>query len=1092
MLRTFTLFLVSILMLSVSTLSAQETSATLSGTVYDNKGATVNGASIVVKHEPTGAVSSTQSNKKGIYTIPNLKTGGPYSIKISFVGFKEEVLNDVQLNLGTNPDLNFNLTATSTELKEVVISSNKNRIPAGSLTVGTKQLNTLPSLSRSLNDFTRLTPQSNNNSFAGSNFRYNNFTLDGAINNDAIGFSNSFGGVSGGGQSGTAGAGTRTSPYSIESVQEVQVQLAPYDVKLGNFTGGSVNAVTKSGTNEIHGSVYGFGRSSFLVGKSPDSLKSSIDSKFYEYQTGFAIGGPIIKNKAFFFINAEETRRQEPTFYNAGDPGAAITVAQAKAVVDTFNARGYFNPGTYDKAYVNTSSDKILARFDYKLDDKNSLMIRAIYTHGWGNNLERTSSNFQFSSTDYTQHTKNTNIVAELKTKVNNNMNNQLIVSYINVHEYRDFPTPTNAAGAAQPYAASSFVDIGNGAWWLGTWREASIYNMKQTTLEVTDNFTWTKGNNKFTFGTHNEFYNLNYGFLNSWNGRWEYSGGWNKFLANTPSRIRSTYYLNGANNRDALYDNTPGDNYNVNLLSAYAQDEIAITKNFKVTPGIRVDYSALGSTFPTDPALASINTYGYTNPNPTFSHTSFSSLNNKWLGSADISPRLGFHWDVQGDNSFVIRGGSGVFVGRMPFAWLGYAATLSGTNYGNVDIKNPGTVALSSDPNQTKAALPASATSKHEVDIVDNNFKLPRILRSNLAFDFRLPKGYKITADVLYSQTLYDVAFQQIAVKDSAVGYTNYGPTQTPIYPSSTYGSNLSNIYMLTNTTQGWKVNYTVQVTKTGSNKSIGGGKSINFGWMAGYTYGISKDVSNGIRNSFQSNYELNPSINPNNSGLAYSNFDLRHRFLGTINLGLNWNQHNFSSIAFFYNAQSGNPYSLIYTGAPFNNKSNAPLPYIPTASEDYHLVDKGTYTAALQKIDLDNFINGDDYLKTRRGQYAERNGLRTPWNKSLDMKITHEFKFSAKHALTLSLDIFNLANLISSDWGKVYFVTNVNNYTANFLGMVTSGTATQNGIAVTTAPSAKTPYFQYLPGANNGQYYTVDPMNSRWQGQFGIKYSF
>ena len=1088
--RQITLLLASILLLSVNILKAQETSATLSGNITDNKGAPISGASIVVKHEPTGATASTQTNKKGIYVIPNLKTGGPYIIKISFVGFKEEVLNDIQLNLGNNADLNVTLSPKSTELKEVLITSNARKQEAG-VTVGLKQMKELPTIGRSLSDFTRLTPQSNNNSFAGSNFRYNNFTLDGAINNDAIGFSNSFGGVSGGGQSGTAGAGTRTSPYSIESVQEVQVQLAPYDVKLGNFTGGSVNAVTKSGTNEIHGSVYGFGRTSWLMGKSPDSLKKAMDSKFYENQVGFAIGGPIIKNKAFFFVNAEITRRQEPTFYNAGDPGAAITVAQAQAVVDTFKTRGYFNPGSYDKMYISTSSDKVLARFDYKLNDKNSLMIRGIFTHGWGNNLERTSSNFQFSSTDYTQHTKNTNIVAELKSKISNTSNNQLIVSYINVHEYRDFPHATDANGNPQTYNASSFVDIGNGAWWLGTWREASIYNMKQTTLEITDNFTLTKGINKFTFGTHNEFYSLNYGFLNSWNGRWEYASGWNAFLANKPSRVRTTY-SNSITDRDALYNNTPGDNYNVNLLSAYAQDEISLTKNFKVTPGIRVDYSALGSNLATDPGLANINTYGYSNPNPTFNHTAYKDLNNKWLGSADLSPRLGFHWDVQGDNSFVIRGGSGIFVGRMPFAWLGYAATLTGNNYGNIDIKNPGVVALSSDPNQTKAALPASAASKHEVDIVDNNFKLPRILRSNLAFDFRLPKGYKITADVLYSQTIYDVAFQQIAVKDSAVGYTNYGPTQTPIYPSATYGSSYSNIYMLTNTTQGWKVNYTVQVSKTGSNKSIGGGKSYYFGWMAAYTYGISKDVSNGIRNSFQSNYELNPSINPNNPGLAYSNFDLRHRIIGTINAGLNWNQHNFSTIAFFYNGQSGSPYSLIYTGAPFNNKSNAPIPYIPTTEADAHLVDKGTYSAHQQWLDLDKFISGDDYLKNRRGQYAERNGLRTPWNHSIDMKITHEYKFNAKHSIIVSLDIFNIANLINSDWGKIYFVTNVNNYTANFLGMVTSGTATQNGVAVATAPTAKTPYFQYLPGSNNGQYYTVDPINSRWQGQFGIKYSF
>ena len=271
---------------------AQETTSTLSGSVNDEKGGKVPGATIQATHIPTGAVSKTQSNNKGLYILTNLKPGGPYTIIISFVGHAEQKAENVNLSLGSNPDLNIFLKQDNKDLKEVVVTSQKRMT---GVSIGRAQMNVLPTLGRSLSDYTRLTPQSNNNSFAGTNFRYNNLTIDGAINNDAIGFSNSFGGTSGGGQSGAAGAGTRTNPYSIDVIQEVQVQLAPYDVKLGNFTGGSVNAVTKSGSNQFHGSAYAYGRNQVLVGKSVDGQKSSIGSDFKDYQFGATIGGPIIK-----------------------------------------------------------------------------------------------------------------------------------------------------------------------------------------------------------------------------------------------------------------------------------------------------------------------------------------------------------------------------------------------------------------------------------------------------------------------------------------------------------------------------------------------------------------------------------------------------------------------------------------------------------------------------------------------------------------------------------------------------------------------------------------------------------------------------
>jgi len=1075
-------------LLATGTVRAQETTATLNGTVYDSKGAPVPGASVVVKHEPTGYSTGTQTNNKGIFVIPNLKVGGPYTVKISFTGYKEETLSDLNLVLGENPEMNVGLKLNETALTEVVVVGGKRAQNSG-LTVGKAQLTTLPTLGRSLSDFTRLTPQSNNNSFAGTNFRYNNITLDGAMNNDAIGFSNSFGGVSGGGQSGTAGSGTRTNPYSLDVIQEVQVQLAPYDVKLGNFTGGTVNAVTKSGTNDFHGSVYGYGRNQALVGKGPDAAKSSMSSDFYDYQYGATLSGPILKNKLFFIANVEITRRQEPTFYNVGEAGAAMTQAQADQITTAFKAAG-FDPGSYAPGKIFTNSDKYFGRLDYNISSKTTLTVRGIYTKGWGNNLERTPAVYQFSSTDFTQYSKNVNLAAELKTKFSNAVSNQLILGYINVHDYRTFP---GAFNNVTPY-----VDITNGSSniWLGTWREAAIYNQRQKTFEFTDNVTWNKGVNKFTFGTHNEFYNFDYGFVNSWNGRWQY-GNVTNFVNNMPSRIRAAYQPgSGKNNYDDLRENTPGSNFKVGLISLYAQDEIAVTRRFKLTPGVRFDYSYVGSQPATDPALNT--TVDYVNPtNPTYSHTPFGSFNNKWFGNVIISPRLGFNWDINGDKSVVLRGGSGIFTGRIPFAWLGYAYTLSGPNFNNIDYKPAsGTVVPLVGPNNlvpTIQAVSPGSVATRELDIVDNKFKLPTVWRSSVAVDYKFGNGYKATFEGMYTKTIYDVLFQQINKKDQTQFFP-VGPTKTPVYVGGNLNSQFANVFLLTNTKKGYRYNLTAQLSKTSNPMPLGGrGAKWAYNWSAAYTYGMSKDVANGIRNSMQSNWDYNPAVSSNNPQLAYSNFDLRHHIIATLGGAFIWNQVNTTSLNFFYSGQSGSPYTVINAGVPGNILNpNSALPYIPTVAESQTMILDATNRAAFNA-----FVDADSYLKTRRGQYAERNGMRTPWNHELDLKLMHEFHLSSnnrQHVLAISLDVFNVLNLINNNWGHITFVSNLNNYTVNFLKYVNdaAGNAPGNPYKADGTTVNYTPTFQFQTPTIGNHYYYNDPINSRWQGQLGLKYTF
>ncbi len=1080
----FFLLVVQFVCFTISGVIAQQTSATLSGKIFDELKLPMPGVNVQITYLPLKKTSATVTNEKGSFYVPNLSPGGPYSIKISFIGYKAESRDIPSLSLGANTEISVQMQTEDTEIKAVEVVG-RSRVRNEGTIIKSTQLQLLPSTSHSLQDFTRMTPESNNNAYAGTNFRYNNVTLDGAVNNDAVGFSNSAGGVSGGGQSGTAGSGSRSNPYSIDYIEQVQVQISPFDIKQGNFTGGSINAVTKSGTNDFKGDLYTFTKQNWMVGKDPVTGKKMPDS-FYDRMLGFSISGAIKQNKLFYFLNAEQTRKQDPSFYSAGDPGSPLSVADAQAITNQMKTKYNYDPGSYTEYNLQSNSNKLFGRFDYVINERNSLMVRAIYTHGWGGNLERSSTNFQFGSSDFTQHTKNLSIIAQLKSTFANNLYNDMMLSSINVHDYRDFPQPI-----------APFIDIASGKIYLGTWREASVYTTRQKTFEFTDNLTCIKGFNTFTLGTHNEFYKIDYGFLNSYNGRWEYSSISN-FLADKPNRIRSTYALDNSMNNVSYLNAHPDQiaSFNVNFTSLYLQDEINLDK-LKLSPGIRFDYQFVGKQPGLDPAINQIRDVHSGN---TYTNTPFKDLKNQVFGNLVISPRIGFSYDLNGDKSIIVRGGTGIFAGRIPMAWVGYAYTFPGTKFANIDVKPSGTkavVPLVMDPNQLKSTIEgtfgSSSSNTREVDVVDNNFKMPQVWRSNLAVDINFHHGYKLTLEGLYTKVIDDVMFQNINVKDSAVTYLPSGPTLSPIYKGGKNSTAYSNIYMLTNTHEGYRYNYTIKFSKAFEKR----GKFSGFFNLA-YTYGMSKDVSNGIRNSWQSNFEVNPAITPNNPEVAYSNFDLRNRIVTSWFLNIDWNEKQKTSVGIFHSSQSGSPYTATYSTSPnpYGNSSNANLIYIPKNASELIFADLTTstgaiYTATAQSKDFNDFVDNDKYLSTRRGQYAERNGLRTPWNHFMDMQITHEIKFQIgqrKQSVQLIATMFNVLNLLSNDWGKVRFVTNVNNYNVPMLGFA----ADANKVAPGGTGYIPTYNFMKYPDNNNSQYYTVDPINSRWQLQFGLKYNF
>ena len=1063
------------------------TTASVSGKITDAKGQILPGVTVVAINTSTGIKAGTQTNADGRYIIPNLNPGGPYTISVSFMGYKKENKENINLSLGTT-NLNFNLQEESTALKEIVVVGGAAAKPGGTR-VGQEQIKSLPSLNRSLQDLTRITPQSSNNSFLGTNYRYNNVTLDGAINNDAIGFSPSLGGQSN--TSGQPGSSTRTNPVSLDAIQDIQVLLAPFDVKIGNFLGGSINAVTRSGTNEFHGSVYGYGRTAGMVGKNNAGDGSKLPSDFHDYQTGVRLGFPIVKGKLFFFTNTELTRRVDPVILAAGSADAAKILTQKDADDITAKMKEYgVDPGTAGNTTIYSNSTKFFNRLDWHINAKHQLSLRNNTIISEATNLERDEQNFRFSGIDFKQVNNQSSWVAELKSNFSNTLSNNLILGYSNIHDYRD-PLSDPAVPQIQINGIKSGTTI-----FLGTDREASIFNMKQKTFEITDNVTWFKGNHTFTFGTHNEFYNITYGFVNSWNGRLDYSSVAD-FIANNPSRVRGNFKYSD-NTRDYIWNNPPAQ-FKVNLLSLYMQDEIQLSDRFKITPGLRLAYTGIPNKQPLSdkttkaPVDANYgNTYTYTKPK---------DITNSYLNSIQVSPRLGFHYDIMGDNSLVLRGGTGLFTGRIPFAWLGYAYYNNGVTYGAYDQRSSDK-AFVNTPNP--AAKPSAngiadfakqngvnvndAGGATQVDLIDNNFKMPQVWRSSLALDYTTHNQWKFTLEGIYTKVIHDLKFQQVNLVDNPTYFAYDVNKQQPIYSGKKINSLYTNAYLLSNTDQGSRYSITAQVSK-----------SFPFGLnvMAAYTYGQSKDITNGIRNSMESNWQLNQALNPNNPGLAYSNFDVRHRIVSTVNYKVDW-AHNgrwISTFALFFSAQSGLPFSYGFVNATIQGTpQQVSLVYVPkdaTDAANFFVDIAGGKTAAEQANDFMSYVNGDKYLSGRKGQFTERNGGRTPWNTQADFRFSQDYNMKVGkrvHTITLTYDIVNLTNLLSKDWGIQYFSPNTFNSSASVgLKQVT----VKDPVTGKSSPKIVNNYPIYTY-SNPGTPYSKDFFASRYQMQLGLRYTF
>ena len=1046
--KTKLLILCSLILMFSLGAYAQTTTSKISGSITEKTGEALFGANIIALHTPTGTLSGATAQNNGRYTLSNLRIGGPYTITISYVGFESQTITNVFLTLGKTTNIDAVLSDDTNMLDEIVISSGKNTVfnngrTGAQTSIRSKDLRTLPTISRSASDFTRLDPSASGGSFGGRNDQYNNFTLDGSIFNNPFGL-----------DAATPGGQTASQPVSLDAIEQISVSTAPYDVTLSGFTGASVNAVTKSGTNVVSGTVYGFFRNQDFTGGKIKGENIFVP-QLRQSQSGVSVGAPIIKDKLFIFVNFEEVKRTDlgqswlPNTGSNSINESRVLKADLAEVQTALAGIGY-NTGDYEGFTHDSNSSKGLFKLDWNINKDNRVSFvynflnasRDLPAHPTALGFRGPSSQMlQFENTGYQINNYLKSFLVELNSTLDENITNKLQVGYTH---FDDFRNPKSA-----PMPAFRIQDGSGGNYIIAGHEPFSIHNkLDQKVFQITNNLNIAKGDHNYTVGFSfekfefdNSFnlgvYGLNdpiRGSVGAFGGDFANMDGFragiaNGLLADAFAAAQNTFNNNNANDSWALAET------NVGQLAFYVQDDWNINDNFKLSYGIRFDKplffdSAQKAQDVIDGTPDYFPEIPYINP----SSGEVQQLSNTQMPSNDwlVSPRLGFNYDVNGDSSIQLRGGTGLFTGRFPFVWLGN------------QIGNPNFWFQQN---------------------VDPDYKFPQVWRTSFGADVKLKDGTILTTDIAYTKDINGAHVQNWGLTPPTG--TLLGVDSRAVYTDNdrvvgAYGSQ-ANAYVFTNSDKGRTLNASLKAQKTFDNDLY---------LMAAYNFLDSKDINSIEAEITGDAFAFNPVLsNANSATLAHSRYGDRHRFIAVAAKSWNYGANNQWTTTFssFYELVKGGRFNYTYAGDINNDGSNLnDLIYIPTTSE----IGQMDFSTASDASNLENFIRQDDYLKDRRGQYAERYGALTPWRSKMDVKFIQNLKIKDNNSLEFSIDILNFGNLLNSDWG-----------------LVQQPNAVQPiGVSVDASGS---PTYSFNSNLKETFVYN-STLISRWQMQFGLRYSF
>lgn len=1050
------------------------TTSSMQGKVVDESGNPLVGATFIATHQPSGTPYGVLTDDAGNYRLPNMRVGGPYKVEISYTGYGKVEATGIYLRLGEvfKKDFSLNSSETSLETVEIVANIGTAGANAGASTqITSDDIDVMPTLNRDLSDYVRLTPQSTGfgggTSFGGVNNRFNAIYIDGAVNNDVFGLASS----------GTNGGQTGTAPFSIDIIDQIQVVLSPYDVTLGGFAGGGVNAVTKSGTNEFKGTAYYFLQNQGMVGKTNKVLTDRTGAEregvadFSQTTYGASLGGPIIKDKVFFFANVEAQADETPSPFDFGVYDGDASQADLQGLSDFLQSNYNYDPGTFGDVSDELNGLKFFAKLDFNLDDNNRLTLRHNYTRA--ENIDRNASNprqINFSNNGVFFPSTTNSSALELNSRFGNKASNNLIIGYTSVNDDRD------PIGGDFPYV---FINDGAGVIALGSEQFSTANALEQNIFTITDNFKLYQGDHTITVGTHNEFYSIYNLFIRQNYGVYRYAD-LNAFLNDSAAIEYDRSY--------SLVDNITGDgsaaaaNFNAMQLGFYVQDEWAVSNNFTLNAGLRLDIPVIT----TDPDI-----------DPSFNTETLPLLQNAYDVAQNVeggvapgaqlmwSPRIGFECDLNGDRVNVLRGGAGIFTSRVPFVWPGAMFTNNGVTIGGLDQGDlsddiqfiPGISDQYTNPNFT---VPSG-----QVDLFTQDFKYPQVLRGNLAFDTKLPGDIRATFEGIYTKTLNNVLYTNVN-SDPTVDFnwTGNGGDTRPVYTRDDIDEQYNAIYVASNTSEGSTLNLTAALAK-----------EFDFGLTANvsYTYGTATAINEGTSSQNSSQWRGQVSIDGrNNPVLGRSDFALGHRVLGVLTYSVDWNKakNATTTISLVYDGQKGSPYSYVIgggNGRNINNETgstsrNRSLIWIPADASEINLVETNGVSPAEQWTRLNNFIENDPYLSNNRGGYAEKNASWMPYMAFLDLSLRQDFGLDLggkMHKFQFSWDVFNLANMINPSWGVRYLVPgDFNNYFLyNLEGYEADGT---------------TPQFSYTEEAIGKEALNINNFGSRWRMRLGLRYIF
>ncbi|HSO88817.1 MAG TPA: carboxypeptidase regulatory-like domain-containing protein [Draconibacterium sp.] len=1077
------------------TVYSQVTTSGVSGTVADTNGEMLPGATVVAVHQPSGTQYGTVTNSEGRFNLQGMRPGGPYKVDISFVGYATSSVTDLTLNLGDNFTLNSVLKESDIALGEVVITAARAVEKTGTRTnVTSRQIQALPTISRSINDFTRLSPYAGGgNSFAGRDGRYNNITIDGAA------FNNNFG------LSSKNLPGGDAQPISLDAIDAISVNVSPFDIRVSNFTGASINAITKSGDNKLKVSAYTYQRPENFTGEKvgenivPNARTSS------QSTYGISIGAPIIKDKLFIFVNGEIESREYPGIEwsasktdgsdaNAEKKISRTTTADMKTVSDFLINNYNYNPGAYqDFGSFASENYKIMARLDWNINQNHKFTFR--YNDVKSTNDQPVNSNsapnprgsariglksmsFYNSNYNFTNYVRS--FTGELNSKFSDIISNKFLASYTHIQDTR---------GSNSDFFP--FVDIYKDKdQYMSLGYELFTYNndVINNTLNFTDNVTFNLGNHMVTAGiSFDRMYFMN-SYLRYALSYYRYASMEDFMQDKAPIAFGLTY---GYNNVEA-----PGAELTFGKGAIYIQDEFAVSENITLTGGFRFERPFYFDDPVGNKAILDL----------TFADGQKIDVSQWPEPKIDVQPRFGFNWDIKGDNSMTFRWGTGFFSGYLPFVWYTNQPTNSGVIQNTVEITNTATLAGFKFEEDYKTQManhtdlfPSTPAEKAPgtINVVSPEFVLPKVWRSTIGYDVELPWNLTFTVEGMYSQD-YQAIVQNNVNESAPLGnfsgtdnrsswYNNIPATGFMAYSAAKktnrINSGISNAMVLENTDEGYQYSLMAQITKKFTKGLMG---------TVAYTYSGAKDLTTNPGSSANSAWSSNTAVNSlNNPGLSYSGFTVPHRLIGSVSYRIEYVKHLASTFSLFYVGYNQGRMSYTYQNDMNGDGNTSDLMYIPKDKSDITFIDitgSAPITAQEQLDAFWNYLESDSYLSANKGKYAERFGKLEPWYNNIDFKFAQEIFTgigeSRRGTLEITLDILNVGNLLNSDWGS-YKTFGITNGYDNIQLIKTAGF--QNGAAVYQLNAASIDAFN-----SNAKFVDDVSTGSTWSMMLGVKFKF